>query len=650
MKPENMKKFESITMAGLFLQLLFAAISTTITLFWNYPALQHLMWHSIAPLGIWVVNLITVSSRNSDTCTAGNSFKSLIIKLLYRYGSTVSGLFMITFFLLSFTNILPSLKPDTSVVKGIPAHLPLILFSVVSFSGILISIYYIKISALEPWKHLQGVAQYLASTTLFFLILLINSLFKYSGFISIDNHITVFLKSINAILAAELLIIFLSSFFKPPSSANRQRSFYHSYILEVVLYPQKTTQTIRLLLINLSGFDITAHAFSKQIQSVILPLLAASGIFMFLLSSFVIIRPEEKGILFTLGRPDPHTLAPGIHLKPPFPFGKVRKFDVFLIRQMHVGSHKPQIMGGTVFKEGVPLLWTTNHGLSNDEHLIVASPRKLMQNAVESGGKVDVSNNKTPSVSLAGADIVLEYTINNITDFSMAGIDTEKMLYLFSEASVSHHLLSFDIDTLFSDARIGMAQELKARLQSKISNHHLGIKILNVSITAVHPPTEIADVFEENVTAMQERETKFQQAQQSSLRTQVEAAGSVAAFKELADQINIEERFSSAENIQSELMILKCGGTISTIISDATGYRWSRENIEGGKAEKFTEELKLFEISKNIYSHERYFSILEEALASKNKILVSQRHKNLIVELGSTNRLIPDNILRGSNQ
>jgi regulator of protease activity HflC (stomatin/prohibitin superfamily) len=300
-----------------------------------------------------------------------------------------------------------------------------------------------------------------------------------------------------------------------------------------------------------------------------------------------------------------------------------------------VGSHQPQTPGGTVFKEGVPLLWTTSHGLQHDELLIVSSPKELISNAIESGGKLDAVHDKTPSVSLAGADVVIEYVIRNFENYSSIYSKPEEMLNIISKSEVSRFVLSFDIDMLLSQGRAQMAQVLKDRIQKNCDNLSLGIKILNVAITAVHPPTDIADAFEENVSALQERETKIQQARQSASRAQIETAGSVESFASLSQQINNEEDSSGKNHIETEKMIWNCGGQISRILSDATGYRWSRENTECGKTEKFIEELKLYKIAKKVYFYERYLSVLEEALATKKKFLLSDSLRNTLIDVGT---------------
>ena len=185
-----------------------------------------------------------------------------------------------------------------------------------------------------------------------------------------------------------------------------------------------------------------------------------------------------------------------------------------------------------------------------------------------------------------------------------------------------------------------LAKELENSIRYNCRKSGLGIEIINVAITLVQPPAEIASVFEENVSAQQEREAKIQQVQKKVLRTQVETAGSTEYFDMLVNLISSQERSVISNRNETEHLLLMCGGDISRIVTDAVAYRWEKENIERGRVNKFTNELVLYNTAKKVYCYERYLKVLEDALAVKKKIIIAPNFRDILIETGNKNNSI----------
>jgi regulator of protease activity HflC (stomatin/prohibitin superfamily) len=221
-------------------------------------------------------------------------------------------------------------------------------------------------------------------------------------------------------------------------------------------------------------------------------------------------------------------LNEGFHLKAPWPVGKVELYETGRVRTIHVGSHHSK--DGTVFKEGVPLLWTNMHGIADEELLLTASPKELMRNAFESGGKIGSHDQQVPSISLAGADVTVDYVIKDLRSFVVCGANPDDLIRVLSEQCVSRQLLHFEIEELFSGKRTLIAQSMRDSIQRRCDNLRIGAGILHTGITAVHPPRNVAAAYEEKIAAFQEYATKIQQAEQMALKNKVETSGTVDNF------------------------------------------------------------------------------------------------------------------------
>jgi len=392
-------------------------------------------------------------------------------------------------------------------------------------------------------------------------------------------------------------------------------------------------KTFSLFIRNAFGPEMTPKEFFSLAAKSILAISIFSAIFCITLTSVFFIDEGEQAVVIEFGKIAGPALGAGIHLKAPYPFAAVRKFDVGKIRRLHAGSHKPLTEDGSVFKENVLLLWGSMHGVSDDELMIAAAPRQLIRNAVESGGKMDATTDKTPSVALVGVDVVVEYVVSDCKMYCSSVSNPDQMLMTICESEVSRCMLAYDIDFLLSQGRSTLSDVLPDAISRRCDAANMGIRIIGVGVTALHPPANIAEVFEENVSSLQEMETRVQQAYQTATRIKTETSGSERLFDSIIVCIDREEQGISARDATEKLLV-SCGGEISRILAEASAYRWSREHIEQGKAEKYGEERNLYETAKDVYRHERYLKILEEALAVKRKVLLSKACRDVFMETG----------------
>lgn len=613
-------------------------------------SLKPLFWTSIAVLGVWLWSIsgvwfqfrvVFLESRISDSVTEHTTrklqkklerarrlksiyrrfahfFFQLPVLVSYAYGASFAR-----------SGAIPMIESDVSQL----VHSALLGF------GALVStiavVYFSNISAAPGRDAIRIPARHLFPFPFLFCVPLSQALFTHFGIAGAAGALDSVVPFFNGALALELVVRTVLLPFQPANPRIRRRELMDSYLLQIIHRPKRIGGTIHDMLFGILGFDVSGNKIYSRGQRLVIPLVFCSLFFLFLLSGIVVIEPGNQAAVVTLGRFSGRILSSGMHVKYPWPFGKLRRYDTDIIRCIHVGSHRPETPGASVFREGVPLLWTNMHGIRSEELLIVASPRNLIQGAVQSGGKVNSRAEKAPSISLAGADVVVEYVITDLGRFLFSYSDPEEYLRIFAESRASLHILRHEIDDLFSDKRLATAEHLKRELQSACDSLLLGVKILHVGITAVHPPLEVADAFEKNVSARQDRETIIQQAERKAIQSQVETAGSVGDFQTLIGLIEGGERGAEGSRTETERLLLSCGGDVSRIFAEAIGYRWSRENTEGGNAERFNQERRLHRAASGPYRYERYLSVLENSLKDKKKTILMGKHRNAVIGMGT---------------
>ena len=213
-----------------------------------------------------------------------------------------------------------------------------------------------------------------------------------------------------------------------------------------------------------------------------------------LFSGMIQIDAHQEGALYRLGRLQNETLKPGIHLTLPWPFDKVEVYDTQSLRKVVVG-YVPNGMNDNT--------WTENHG--TEEYRLLLG-----------GGNEMVSIN-----------LQVEYRISDLNRYLQASASAQSLLSAASYEIVTARTIATDIDTLLSADRTVFSQTFQQELEDRMKNYDLGIQVTNVVLESIHPPVEVAPVYQDVISA-------GIRAKQLILEAQREAALETTAAKQQA--------------------------------------------------------------------------------------------------------------------
>jgi regulator of protease activity HflC (stomatin/prohibitin superfamily) len=199
---------------------------------------------------------------------------------------------------------------------------------------------------------------------------------------------------------------------------------------------------------------------------------------------------------------------------------------------------------------------------------------------------------------------------------------------------VAEYFASQDLDSLLGEGRRGAGAELKARMQASVDDPalDLGIEIVQVGLTQVHPPqnegdeeagTEpVPEAFHEQIAALQEKESAKQLARQEEAKILSGVAGSRDNAERLFAAIEHWDALKNrgtppadvvaAEAEIKRLLEEQAGGTAAKVINDAWAYRWSKAIGARGEADRFRAELLSYEAAPKYYRQRAYFNTLAE--------------------------------------
>lgn len=202
-----------------------------------------------------------------------------------------------------------------------------------------------------------------------------------------------------------------------------------------------------------------------------------------LLASSVVytVQPHERALLYRFGVYQKNQGdSPGIHLKYPWPVDAVRIVDTQRVRSMNIGY--------TVSQSG-DFLWTSRHGGEEPAFLL-------------GGGN-----------ELAAINLRVHYHINHPDDFAHRFDSPEDMLAAKAYELLMNHTAGTDLNHLLSIDRKGFSQQLLDHLTAFAHQERLGLIVDTVIIESLHPPVDVADVYQDVINAGLRKTAMVTQAQ-----------------------------------------------------------------------------------------------------------------------------------------
>ncbi len=316
------------------------------------------------------------------------------------------------------------------------------------------------------------------------------------------------------ILCAELFVNSIMEFYRPRTAFEGQPVF-ESRLLAFLTEPGGVARNIADTLDYQFGFKITKREIYVFAANSIIPLALVWLVALWLLTCLSEVKPGEVGTREIFGRRiECAPLDSGVYFKLPWPFERIATFPVYEIREVVVQPVNP----GEAKKEGQPkafdeklVLWTNKHS-ENEPRFIVAAEKDA------SGGEVPVS--------LIAASFPIQYRIkkDEVVKFAYGYRDAEHILKAVAEKEITKYLVSIDMLKAMSVDRWKVKADLTKNIQDAADRMELGIEIVTVNFSDVHPPAdEVAPSFQEVVGALEEKETKILNAKSYEIKTRLSA-------------------------------------------------------------------------------------------------------------------------------
>ena len=402
-----------------------------------------------------------------------------------------------------------------------------------------------------------------------------------------------------ALSAAENLVTLVLEIFRPRLDDKKTRLLYDSRLIGLLGQPGGLISTAAHTLDYQFGFKVSETWFYKYLERTLALIIAIQVVVLFLSSSFVVIQANEEAVKERFGAQTAKLLAPGFHLKWPWPIDKVYRYKTGEIQEFTLG-----VLEQNDEAEPEVLLWTTqhNHGSSND--MIVASSDGLLDSAA------------SVPVNLLTVSIPVQYRINNLTNWVKTG-NAVSMLRKLSMRAVTRYLIGVDIKELMGPGRTKAQEELKKAIQREADDRELGGEIVFVGLQDIHPPV--------------------------GQNEQSKATGGVA---ESYEKVNVARLHSETNRLGA--LQYKAGrvpmarGLAAELVANARSESTNKVALAKAEAGRFSHQISAFKAAPSVYMTRSKLETFQQATRGARKYILSDTENRDIINLELQDKLRSD--------
>ena len=417
----------------------------------------------------------------------------------------------------------------------------------IGFLAFLFSRYATGMGTRPEWRPLRAAGSYLLVCVLMIAAVAAALLAARQGYPRIDLIIAFITPAIQVVLAAELVVNFVLDLYRPRLPGQEQRLSFDSRLLGLLAEPQRVGHSLAEAVNYQFGFEVSKTWFYQLLTRSFVPLVILGVLALFAISSVVIVHDGEVHVVSRFGRvsSDPGTfLRPGIRFKWPWPIETSRRFDVGKIHELQLGTGAEReavtVKSGPMAGREL-MLWTEEHGRRAELDFLLAVPPETWKEQAD--GKKSVA-----AVSIIKLVALVQYRITDPYKFGYKYTDAGRLLENVAHQEMVLYCSSATLDTpipgdakdrpeaIMTYGRGRAAEKLKQCIEKAVGpgGLDLGVEIVYVGFTSVHPPAEAAKDFEKVIEArLRQRATRYK-ALAEATRTLSEVAGDPTGALKLA--------------------------------------------------------------------------------------------------------------------
>ena len=435
------------------------------------------------------------------------------------------------------------------------------------------------------------------------------------------------------VLGIEMVLNLVLEMYRPRMPGSEPRPAIESRLLGLISEPGDVARSIAEAMNYQFGFEISKTWFYQLLQKALGPLVLFQLFSLLALTAFVIVEPGQQAIIERFGQFRGQQIAPGLHLKLPWPIERARIVNKDQIREILLGTSVDE--RGNYHDEGDVVLWASQHDEHGEEYDILVAPpaeekeRVAASQSVSTHPVVERSGPQDQSVSVYLLRVVasLRYRVSDPKDYLYNYSNPDEVLSATIQEAFLRFAASRDSDQLMTAERHKVNEELRQELEAQIHRMDppLGVELVDASLVGVHPPPAVAAAYEQVGAG----ELIYNQKVYAANTYATQVLTGLAGSPWLAEQIDlaIQEvgRNPDSEQARKHLADLlgRAGGEIARILNKAEADRTDSENIALADVAAFKAKLKAYRQAPRLFAAAEYLDTLARVLQPVRKYLVA---------------------------
>ena len=345
---------------------------------------------------------------------------------------------------------------------------------------------------------------------------------------------------------------------------NIEHKYEVPFFVSIIASNSSLKQSIIKTLELISGVDLSKSEMADYIISHLEPVTIIALIIFWLLSSMVIIPPDQEAIFYRLGKINGNqSYKPGIHIKLPWPLESMKLYKPSEIKVLNIGF--------TPEAKKTDLIWSKVHSKENFSLLV--------GNGVE----------------LVAVDMQLFYKVHDLYKFVSKVQNPENYIEALTYKLLTENTVSQTFDSIMSQNRDSLISNLRQKLQTELDAIDIGVTAVEIVILAIHPPLEVTQEYEDVISSKIDKQKDIIIAKTNSV-----------------NYLHLREAFAKDT-------IMKAEGNAATTVANAFGEAKSFESrIIGFQTNPELEKFRLKLDSIINMTNKKYLYVIDKSFMRKN--------------------------------
>ena len=268
------------------------------------------------------------------------------------------------------------------------------------------------------------------------------------------------------------------------------------------------------------------------------------------ITGFYRVNPQQQGVVLRFGE-WVRTSPPGLHYHLPYPIETVLKPEVTRDNRIEIG-----------FRD-VPGSSSSRRDITDESQMITGD-----ENIVE-------------------IDFVVFWRISDAGEYLFNLAEPDETIKVTAEAVMREIIGRTPIKTVLTEGRQSIQVQARQQLQELLNEYGVGVRVRDVQLLAVDPPSDVIDAFNEVQRARQDRDR---------LKNEAEA-------------------FSND-------IVPRARGEAAKLIAEAEAYKAEVVNRATGDASRFDQVYQAYLKDKDVTKERIYIETVEEIFSNVEKVII----------------------------